>query len=75
MLEAVGYPSLDALAAATLPTSIALAKPLDLGPPLGEHQLLEELKTLASENQVMRSFIGMGYYDCVTPPVILRNVL
>ncbi|HPH68041.1 MAG TPA: aminomethyl-transferring glycine dehydrogenase, partial [Kofleriaceae bacterium] len=75
MLNAVGYASLDALANATLPSSIVLSKPLELGAPLGEHQLLEELKTLASENHVMRSFIGMGYYDCVTPPVILRNVL
>jgi glycine dehydrogenase len=75
MLGAIGYSSLDELSKATLPTTIGLTKPLQLGEPLGEHQLLEELNTLASENQVMRSFIGMGYYDCVTPPVILRNVL
>ena len=75
MLAALGYPSLDALADATVPASIRLAKPLALGAPLAEHQLLEELRTLANENQVMRSFIGMGYTDCITPPVILRNVL
>jgi glycine dehydrogenase len=75
MLHAVGYTSLDELAAATLPTSIVLKTPLQLGEPLSESQLLEELKTLAAENQVMRSFIGQGYYDCITPPVILRNVL
>ena len=66
---------LDELADATVPEAIRLRRPLDLGEPLGEHDLLEELKTLADDNQVLRSFIGMGYHDCITPPVILRNVL
>ena len=75
MLAALGYTSLDELAAATVPTSIRLKKPLALGEPLGEHELLEEMKNLAADNQVMRSFIGQGYYDTIVPPVILRNVL
>jgi glycine dehydrogenase len=75
MLSALGLGSLEELAAQTLPGAIALPKPLELGEPLTEQRMLEELRTLASENQVMRSFIGMGYYDCITPPVILRNVL
>ncbi len=75
MLRALGLGSLDELTAQTLPSAIALSKPLELGEPLTEQRMLEELRTLASENQVMRSFIGMGYYDCITPPVILRNVL
>ena len=77
MLAALGYRSLDELADAVVPGKIRLAQPLALGDrlPLGEHELLEELKNLASDNQVLRSFIGQGYYDTITPPVILRNVL
>ncbi|NVB83613.1 MAG: aminomethyl-transferring glycine dehydrogenase [Kofleriaceae bacterium] len=75
MLAELGYKSLEELAAATVPASIRLKKPLSLGEPLGEHELIEEMKNLAADNQVMRSFIGQGYYDCITPAVILRNVL
>ncbi len=75
MLAALGYDSLDALAAATVPADIRLGKPLQLGEPLSEHVLLEELRTLADENHVLRSFIGQGYYDTITPGVVLRNVL
>jgi glycine dehydrogenase len=77
MLAALGYRSLDELAAATVPPAIALQQPLQLGDrlPLAEHELLEELDNLAADNQVFRSFIGQGYYDTITPPVILRNVM
>ncbi len=75
MLAALGYGSLDELADATVPESIRLRRPLALGEPLGERELLEELEILASDNQVLRSFIGMGYHDTITPPVILRNVM
>jgi len=75
MLALLGYKSLDELADATVPTAIRLKKPLALGEPLGEHELLEEMKNLAADNQVMRSFIGQGYYDTIVPAVILRNVL
>src|SRR5687768_11589293 len=75
MLEALGYKSLEELASATVPAAIRLKKPLQLGEPLGEHELIEELKNLAADNHVLRSFIGQGYYDTITPPVILRNVL
>src|SRR5689334_16146988 len=75
MLAALGYASLEELAAATVPSAIRLKKPLALGEPLGEHELLEEMKNLAADNQVLRSFIGQGYYDTIVPPVILRNVL
>ena len=75
MLAALGYQSLDELAAATVPQGIRLKKKLELGEPLGEHDLIQELKNLAADNQVFRSFIGQGYYDTITPPVILRNVL
>src|SRR4051812_41862637 len=75
MLAALGYQSLEELASATVPAAIRLKKPLQLGAPLGEHELIEELKNLAADNQVLRSFIGQGYYDTITPPVILRNIL
>ena len=77
MLAALGYKTLAELADATVPARIRLTAPLQLGErlPLGEHELLEELKNLAADNAVMRSFIGQGYYDTITPPVILRNVL
>jgi glycine dehydrogenase len=77
MLAALGYHSLDELAAAVVPAAIRLPKPLALGErlPLGEHELLEEMQNLAADNVVLRSFIGQGYYDTITPPVILRNVL
>ncbi len=75
MLAAIGYKSLDELADATVPAGIRLQQPLRLGEPLGEHELIEELKNLAADNHVLRSFIGQGYYDTITPPVILRNVL
>jgi glycine dehydrogenase len=75
MLAALGMSSLDELTDATVPENIRLRRPLKLGPARGEHELLAELKLIASQNQVVRSFIGMGYYDTITPPVIQRNIL
>jgi glycine dehydrogenase len=75
MLETVGCASLDALADAVVPGSIRLGRELDLGEPRGEFELLQELRALSKQNDVYRSFIGLGYSDCITPPVIQRNVL
>ncbi|MBK7196793.1 MAG: aminomethyl-transferring glycine dehydrogenase [Myxococcales bacterium] len=75
MLATLGLASLAELADATVPASIRLGRALELGPAVTEHRLLEELRTLANDNQVFRSFIGQGYYDTITPPVILRNIL
>ncbi len=75
MLGQLGYSSLDALCEATVPAAIRLSKPLDLGPPRGEYELLTELRGLARQNEVFRSFIGQGYYNCIVPPIIQRNVL
>ncbi len=75
MLEAVGFASLDALADAAVPASIRLRAPLALPSALSEGEALARLKELAGRNQVFRSYLGMGYHDCVTPPVILRCVL
>ncbi|HKI68297.1 MAG TPA: glycine dehydrogenase (aminomethyl-transferring), partial [Verrucomicrobiae bacterium] len=75
MLELLGHSSLGALIDAAVPKPIRLAKPLNLPPARSEHEALAGLRAIASQNQVFRSFIGMGYYDCITPAVIQRNVL
>jgi glycine dehydrogenase len=78
MLDLVGYQSLDALTDAAIPADIRLGRPLDLpdtAENLGEFALLERFRSLAAQNKIARSCIGMGYYDCITPPVILRNIL
>ena len=75
MLKVVGAPSLDALIDEAIPARIRLPKPLNLPDGESEHQFLRELRQTASRNQIFRSFIGLGYYDCITPSVILRNVL
>ncbi len=75
MLVAVGLPSLDALIDATVPEEIRLRRPLALAPHQSEQAVLAELRALAMQNKVSRSLIGMGYYDCITPSVIQRNIL
>ncbi len=75
MLATLGYGSLDELTDALVPPDIRLTRPLDLGAPRGEHELIGELLGIARHNDVFRSFLGMGYHDCITPPVIQRNVL
>src|SRR2546421_9235584 len=75
MLDAIGADSLEELVEQTVPTSIRLNRPLNLGEPRGELELLQELKAIALKNKVFRSYIGMGYSDTITPPVIQRNIL
>ena len=75
MLEVVGQPSLDALIDATIPRKIRLHAPLNLPEPASESQALAELRALASRNRVAKTYIGQGYSDCITPPVIQRNIL
>jgi glycine dehydrogenase len=75
MLRVVGKSSLDELIDQTIPGTIRLRRPLVLPPALSEHELLEKLGDIARKNEIWRSFLGMGYSDCITPPVIQRNVL
>jgi glycine dehydrogenase len=75
MLALLNVRSLDELIDQTIPQSIRVRKPLELPPPASEAEALNELRDIASKNQVFRSFIGQGYYDTITPPVILRNIL
>ncbi len=74
MLKAIGVNSLDQLIDETLPASIRLAKPLNLPAGLNEFEYLNHIKILASKNKIFKSFIGMGYYNTITPGVILRNI-
>ncbi|HXT22022.1 MAG TPA: aminomethyl-transferring glycine dehydrogenase [Thermoanaerobaculia bacterium] len=74
MLDYLGFDGLDALVDACVPAAIRSSRPLALDPSRGEHETLAELRRIAKKNEVFRSFIGMGYYDTITPPVVLRNV-
>jgi glycine dehydrogenase len=75
MLEVAGAPSLEALVAETVPAQIRLPRALELPAPRGEREAREALLARARKNQVFRSFLGMGYHDCIVPAVIQRNVL
>ncbi|WP_372759434.1 aminomethyl-transferring glycine dehydrogenase, partial [Litorivivens sp.] len=74
MLETLGVTTLDDLIGQTVPASIR-RQSMDLPEPQSETRVLDYLKSLAKKNVVARTHIGMGYYDTITPPVILRNVL
>ena len=75
MLKTLGVESLDALIDQTVPRSIRRRRPLDLPAPASEKEVLDEIRAIADKNEVCRSFIGMGYHDTITPPVIQRNIL
>jgi len=75
MVEAIGFRSLDELIDATIPSKIRLRGSLDLPAGKAEHEVLAEFRAMAAKNKVFRSFIGMGYSDTVTPPVIQRNIV
>jgi glycine cleavage system P protein (glycine dehydrogenase) len=74
MLRFLGFKSLDALVDETVPRQIRSAQPLQIPPGSGEQEVLRSLKEVAAQNQVFRSYIGMGYYDCHTPAVIQRTL-
>jgi len=74
MLRAIGVPSLDALIDQTIPSGIRSTTLVGLPEADAEHGYLRRLSAIAARNVVARSYIGMGYYDCVTPSVILRNM-
>jgi len=75
MLTMLGHKKLDELIDAAVPKKIRLPKKLNLPATRSEFDALAELRRIAGENKVFRSFIGQGYYDTITPPVIQRNVL
>jgi glycine dehydrogenase len=75
MLEAVGHGSLEALTDAIVPAAIKSPAPLALPAPMTEVEALARIRAIADRNQVLRSFIGQGYYGTHVPNVILRNIL
>lgn len=75
MLRELGFNSLDELTGAVVPSNIADNSRMHLLSGVSEEQALEELKKIASQNRVLKSFIGLGYYGTHTPKVIQRNVL
>ncbi|MDQ3516329.1 MAG: glycine dehydrogenase (aminomethyl-transferring), partial [Gemmatimonadota bacterium] len=75
MLDTLGYDSLDALIDATIPRDIRARAPLAIAAGISEYEALAGMRALAARNRVFRSYIGLGYHDCITPPVIQRNIL
>jgi len=75
MLATVGASNVDELIDQTVPKGIRMQRPLNVPAALSEQDFLKEFKKLASKNEVFTSFIGMGYYDTITPNVIKRNIL
>ncbi|QSE97888.1 aminomethyl-transferring glycine dehydrogenase [Fulvivirga lutea] len=75
MLEFIKADSLEDLIDQTIPKAIQLEKTMDLPSAKSEYQFLSDFKVLASKNKIFKSYIGTGYYDTITPPVILRNIL
>jgi glycine dehydrogenase len=75
MLSYLGFNSLDEFIKKIVPEKIIENNPLDIDEPVSEHEALNQLKQIASQNKIFKSFIGMGYYGTYTPNVILRNIL
>ena len=75
MLQTIGTESLDQLIEETIPPDIRINGKIDLEPAISEHQFLEKIGKLARKNKVFKSYIGLGYHECITPSVIKRNVL
>jgi glycine dehydrogenase len=75
MLKVVKAKSVDELIDQTVPSNIRLKKPLNLPAAQSEYEFLNSFKKTVSKNKIYKSYIGTGYYNCITPPVILRNIL
>ncbi len=75
MLATLGYSSLDEFIDDVVPADIRLSRPLNLPPGRSEREVLQALRGFAAQNQLFRSYIGMGYYPCFTPQVIQRNIV
>lgn len=75
MLKVIGASSMDALIDETIPKAIRLKKELNLPKSKSEYEFLKDLKKLARKNKIFKSYIGLGYYNCIVPGVIQRNIL
>src|SRR6476620_11291360 len=74
MLKAVGVSDLDELMEKTVPAGIRMQEDLDLPSPMSEFEYLQHIKEVSLKNKVFKTYIGQGYYDTITPSVILRNI-
>ncbi|MFN6037589.1 MAG: glycine dehydrogenase (aminomethyl-transferring), partial [Bacteroidota bacterium] len=75
MLNKIGVASVEELMNQTIPANIRLKKPLNVAPAMSEFQYLNHLRELGKKNKVFKTYIGTGYYNSITPPVIQRNIL
>jgi glycine dehydrogenase len=75
MLNTIGIASIDALIEETIPSSIRMKEPLKLPKGVNEYEYINRLKEIASKNKIFKSYIGLGYYNSITPAVITRNIL
>jgi glycine dehydrogenase len=75
MLKKIGASSVDALIDQTIPAAIRLKKPLNLPEGMTEYHYHKHLKTIAAKNKTYKTYIGLGYYNTIVPPVIQRNIL
>uniref|UniRef100_A0A914VN68 Glycine cleavage system P protein n=1 Tax=Plectus sambesii TaxID=2011161 RepID=A0A914VN68_9BILA len=75
MLQTLGFKSLDELTDTAVPAAIRFRSDMNLPAPLDEHRMLRELREIALKNDVWKSYIGIGYSDCIVPPAIQRNIL
>ena len=74
MLKKIGTESLDQLISNTVPAGIRMGHSLNIPPAMSEHEYLKHIKEISIKNKVFTNYIGQGYYDTITPSVILRNV-
>ena len=75
MCKTIGVKDMEELVSKTLPASIRIQKKTNLGEGIAEREVLQRLKEIASKNKIMKNYIGLGYTDTITPPVILRNIM
>ncbi|HEY8795977.1 MAG TPA: glycine dehydrogenase (aminomethyl-transferring), partial [Gemmatimonadaceae bacterium] len=75
MLEVLGYHSLDSFIDAVVPESVRMRRPLALPPGRGENAVIATMRELTDQNEVFRSYLGLGYSNCDVPAVIKRNIL
>ena len=75
MLDKIGVVSVDELIDRTIPAAIRLKQPLRLPSGMSEYQYHRHLRGIASKNKIFKTYIGLGYYNTIVPPVIQRNIL
>ena len=75
MLEVLGYQSLNAFIDAVVPETVRMRTPLALPPGRGENAVIATMRELTDQNEVFRSYLGLGYSNCDVPAVIKRNIL